>query len=288
MSGGIGKAIAHRVSVLARYARASPGWSHVLPWLALGVIRARLTGGEARLARTPDGRPRELEVRIGGQAGQEVRLDLSSQAELVGFEEIFARGIYRLDKVPFKPRVVLDCGANVGFFASLCRVAYEEARVFCWEPEAANFARLKAQPLLQSRLVALSPNAVSDSDGQLSFAGGGLGGHVTHGHESSNTQVGAIHLKPFMERFRDEPALVKIDIEGHEERLIPSLAGAWPRVCALFLETHQQRGQDGALLQLLAAEGFACELLDSHQLPNERRVFNEYFALRGSLPAGRA
>ena len=282
--GGLGKAIAYRAAVLARYARAAPGLAHSARWLAVGAIRARLTGGEACLPPAGDGKPIELEIRVGKQSEDKVRLDLSSMAELDGFEEIFVRRIYQLDKLPFQPSVILDCGANVGFFASLCRAAYSDARVFCWEPEQGNFSRLKAQPLLQSELVVLSPDAVSDADGQLSFSGGGLGGRVTGEKEVAETRVGAIYLGPLLSQFREEPTLVKIDIEGHEERLIPSLAGAWPRVCALFLETHQEPGRDAVLIECLSQEGFRCELQATHGLPGEKRIFNEYFALR-ELPS---
>lgn len=278
--GGLGKAVAYRLGVIARYAESAPGLAAIPQWLALGAIRARLTGGEACLPRAADGRAREFDIRVGAHPGHKVRLDLSSLAEFDGFEEIYVRRIYRLAGIPFRPRVVLDCGANVGYFASLCRMAFADARIFCWEPEPGNFARLTGQPLLQSELVSLSPDAVSDAEGHLPFAGGGLGGRVTGAGEAAGMQVGAVDLRARMLPLRDEPTLVKIDIEGHEERLIPSLAGAWPRVCALFLETHQEPGKDAVLLKLLSDDGFRCQLQGTHGLPGEKRIFNEYFAVR--------
>lgn len=279
-AGNLGRALATRVSVIARYLRAAPVLAAVPGWLALGAIRARLTGGDACLSLAAGGAPREFSIRVGEQPGHSVQLDLSSMAELDGFEEIFVRRIYRFDGIPFRPSVVLDCGANIGLFSSLCRMAFEDAKISCWEPESGNFSRLKKQPLLQSELVTLSPNAVSDAEGLLPFSGAGLGGRVTDENEAGGSQVGATHLRPVLLQLRDEPTLVKIDIEGHEERLIPSLAGAWPQVCALFLETHQEPGKDAVLLKLLSDEGFQCELQGTHDLPNERRIFNEYLAVR--------
>lgn len=278
--GRLASAVAHRLAVIARYGSCAPSVAAAARWLVLGAIRARLTGGEARMPPARDGGAREFEIQVGKEAGHRVRLDLSSLAELDGFEEIFVQRIYRLGNLPFRPSVVLDCGANVGFFASLCRITFGDARIFCWEPESRNFARLKAQPLLHSDRVVLSLDAVSDAEGELPFAGAGLGGRVTDEKESAGRRVRAIHLRPLLSRLRDEPTLVKIDIEGHEERLIPSLAGAWPRVCALFLETHQEPGKDAVLLKNLSDEGFHWELQGSHDLQNDRRIFNEYFAVR--------
>lgn len=282
--GRFASALTDRLAVMARYACASPDIAATTRWLKLGAIRARLTGGEARMLPAKDGGAREFEIRVGAQAAHKVRLDLSSLAELDGFEEIFVRRIYRFDSLPFQPAVVVDCGANVGFFASLCRIAFAEAKIFCWEPESGNYARLKAQPLLQSDRVVFSPDAVSDAEGLLPFAGGGLGGRVTGEHESAEARVRAVHLAPWLSQLRDEPTLVKIDIEGHEERLIPSLAGAWPRTCSLFLETHQEPGGDARLLKSLADEGFEWELQGTHDLPNDNRLFNEYFAVRRARP----
>jgi FkbM family methyltransferase len=278
--GRIARAVTHRLAVIARYATSAPSAAAAPKWIALGAVRARLTGGEARMAGSGDGKPREFDIQIGAESAHKVRLDLSSLAELDGFEEIFVRRIYRLDGLPFRPHVVLDCGANVGFFASLCRMAFNDARIYCWEPEVGNFERLKVQPLLQSGQVVFSSDAVSDGEGKLPFAGGGLGGRVMEEAEAADRHVESFHLAPWLQQFRDEPTLIKIDIEGHEERLIPSLADAWPRNCALFLETHQERGQDAALLKNLAERGFDCKLQGSHDLPGDRRVFNEYFAVR--------
>lgn len=276
----IGKATAHRLGVIARYWRSAPSLTVAGRWLFLGAIRARLTGGEARMSGTGDGKASDFHIQVGKEAAHQIRLDLCSLAELDSFEEVFVRGIYQLGKLPFQPTLVLDCGANIGLFASLCRMKFEYARIFCWEPEPGNFAQLKAQPLLQSSLVAWSQEAVSDADGQLLFIGDGLGGRIADENELSNQRVRAINLRSWMSKLPDEPTLIKIDIEGHEERVIPSLAGAWPRLCALFLETHQEPGKDAILLQSLSDEGFQWELLESHEQPHRNKMLNEYFAVR--------
>ncbi len=274
-----GKAIAHRLGVIARYCRSAPSLAAAGKWLYLGMIRARLTGGEARVSRR-EGDTGDFHIQVGKNAAHQVRLDLGSLAELDSFEEIFVHGIYRLGKLPFRPSLVLDCGANIGLFASLCRMAFADARIFCWEPERANYARLGAQPLLQSSLVVAFQEAVSDCDAELPFSGSGLGGRIAAAGETAGERVRAIDLRSWLSRQPGEPTLVKIDIEGHEQRLIPSLAGAWPPDCALFLETHQEPGKDADILKCLSDEGFRWELLESSGPQNDQRMLNEYFAVR--------
>jgi len=276
------KAVAHRSVVVARYAAGAPGAASMGEWLALGAIRARLTGGEARLQQRADGTAREFSVRVGKDAKHRVILDLSSMAELDGFEEIFVRRIYDLAKLPFRPSLVADCGANIGLFASLCRMAWPEASLCCWEPEPRNFARLSRQPLLQAERCELNAAAVFDRDGELSFSGSGLGGHVVEDGMPAASRVRAVDFSAWLAGKRSERALVKIDIEGYEERLVPSLAGTWPDTCALFMETHQEEGKDRPILDALRSEGFRWERLGTHDLPGDRRMFNEYYAVRGA------
>lgn len=278
--GRLASALTQRIEVLVRYASAAPSLRAMASWMRLGAIRARLTGGEARLPPRQDAGARDALIPIGPLPQHRVRIDLSSLAELDGFEEIFVRRIYRLGELPFRPELIVDCGSNIGLFASLCRVTFPEARIFCWEPEPGNFARLKAQPLLQSDLVAVSPEAVSDADGWVSLLGGGLGGRVVENSDDGAQRVRARHLRPWLLQQRGKASLIKIDIEGHEERLIPSLAGAWPERCALFMETHQEAGKDAAILACLAGEGFQWVLQGTHAIPKDTRRFNEYFAAR--------
>jgi hypothetical protein len=70
-----------------------------------------------------------------------------------------------------------------------------------------------------------------------------------------------------------------MDIEGHENAVLPTLRGSWQAPCAVFLETHAPRGADDDLIGQLHADGFRVELLRSHSLPRDERVFKEYLAL---------
>ena len=71
--------------------------------------------------------------------------------------------------------------------------------------------------------------------------------------------------------------LWKIDVEGHENTLLPHMAGAWEKPCALFLETHEPRGGDRQVIDSLKQEGFKTTVLNEHALFGDPRVFKEYY-----------
>jgi FkbM family methyltransferase len=274
--GRLRRAWSSRVAVLRAYARCAPDWSSLPAWLRLGAIRARLFGGEARLAPRSFGERRDLAVRIGGRSDETVIVDLTSDAELEAFDEIFAKRVYPVERVALQPGTIIDCGANVGYFAALCRTRWPKARIVCFEPERANFSRLARQPILQSGLIECIETAASVLDGEVAFCGDGIGGAIAGPGTAAVRRVNAISLGRWLRENCQNAALIKIDIEGHEEELMPSLTTAWPKPCALFLETHAQDGGDARLLSVLGDAGFSSELLRTHRLPRDPRVFKEY------------
>jgi hypothetical protein len=76
------------------------------------------------------------------------------------------------------------------------------------------------------------------------------------------------------------PLLMKMDIEGHERRVLHALQGHWVSPCVLLLETHQEGGNDAEIMDNLASAGFYIEHLRTHSLCNDMRVFKEYMCRR--------
>ena len=268
--------VRNRLHTLWRYAAAAPNLSSLPAWLTLAALRSRLFGGSSTRRPRTDGQPRNLGVPIGRNGGEEVMVDLSSSAELDAFEEVFIDRIYPLSNLERPPAMILDCGANVGFFASLCRVCFPGARIVCWEPEPRNFTRLVSQPMLRSEYVQCHQLAVSDSEGQAFLAGQGVGGRIVSAKRGDEHQVETCNLAKWMKEKLELPALVKIDIEGHEFSVVETLSDAWKRPCTLFLETHANCGKDEELIAGLASAGFRMRLLRVHSLGGDSRVFKEY------------
>ena len=256
-----------RVSGIFRALSRSPSPGKALPWLLAGAVRTRTLPRRAG---------QRMEIFLGTQWGESVLLDLGSQQEIDVFGEVLIDRNYPLERLNFLPEVIADCGANIGFFSALARLRFPETPIFAWEPDEKNFKRSSEQPILQSELVVLRMAAVSDRNGFVDLSGSGHGCTV---HNSDDAQVPCMDFAAWWREHSIPGALLKMDIEGHEKAILPSLKGVWKAPCAVFLETHAAGGKDQDVLAVLESDGFRIDLLRQHSLPGDPRVFKEYFAL---------
>lgn len=63
---------------------------------------------------------------------------------------------YRIKTLDFQPEVVIDIGANVGFFTRFARITFPDAKIVAVEPDADNFMVLKACTSGLSKMVLLN------------------------------------------------------------------------------------------------------------------------------------
>jgi FkbM family methyltransferase len=256
---------------LAVYLSRAPGMTAIWPWLQVGLVQTRICDGK---------KIGEIRVPLGRKKDAEIRLDLASPQQRDVFQEVLVERNYPLEKIPFVPDLVVDCGANIGLFSALAAVRFPKAKIVAWEAQQENFAALQNQPVLQSPRVQLVHAAVSDHNGEGFFRGEGAGGRLEIGSaQGGGTKVKILDLREWWMKNKRPKVLWKIDVEGHENTLLPHMAGAWERPCALFLETHEPGGNDGDLIKTLKQDGFQTTLLNEHGLPGEERIFREYFGL---------
>lgn len=209
-----------------------------------------------------------------------VWLDLGSAQQRDAFQEVLVQKNYPLERISFVPDLVVDCGANVGFFTSKVAVCYPQAEIIAFEAQNENYAFLAKQPALQMPNVQLIHAAVSNRNGVGLFIGEGVGGRLDSNYtvtEARNVRV--TDLGEWWSRKRRPRVLWKIDVEGHENILIPHLSGSWYGPCAVFLETHASEGGDKKIMDVLKKEGFMISLLNEHRLCGDERVFREYLCL---------
>jgi len=262
-------ALVGRLSLLRKYLGCSPSWACCLPWLLAGLVKVRVLPGQ---------KVGMLELALAADKTQRITLDASSPAEIDVFDEVMVSRIYPFDRLPFIPSLVADCGANIGYFSSLARVAFPNAEIFAWEPDARNFRRLAEQPILRNAATTLANQAVSDCRGRVSLTGTGHGCEI-QGTLTGNEGVECVDFSAWWREHVMSHALLKMDIEGHETTVLPTLRGSWKAPCAVFLETHAPRGADGELIGQLESDGFRIEKLRAHSLPDDDRVFQEYLAV---------
>ena len=184
------------------------------------------------------------------------------------FLEIFLFGIYRRAEPDIRrARVILDIGANVGFFALHASSLNPEAVIHSFEPFPKNVEQMKKNLRLnENRQVHVHPEAVTDQAGILTlyFTPGYDASCSLHGVKEHSCSVTALAVN---ELFRtcgmDDCDLLKMDCEGSE---LPIVQAAAPemltRVRAIIMEYHSAADVE-PLRGALSRAGFRCEILAS-------------------------
>lgn len=225
-----------------------------------------------------------LRLRARRMDGYEVAVNPSDSGHTCVIEEFFVPPVAcELSLVEFDPPVIIDCGAHIGLFTLLARRRFPSAAITAFEPNPDNLEWLR-ENLRVNRVsgVDVVAAAVSTSPGRAAFqftAGQSESGRLVEpGSEPAGMNAGIdvtlVDLPAFVRTLAAASLLLKLDIEGAEERLIPALVPALPRRCAIFFETH--RGEAGweVARGALVADGFSVRVL------GERDVFRDGFAVR--------
>jgi FkbM family methyltransferase len=147
--------------------------------------------------------------------------------------------------------VYVDVGANNGFFYSL-QVARRRpgARVFAFEPDPRILPHLErnVQRNGLANQIEIVAQAVSDTTGRLRLTDGlGASGYLLGREDPSpGIEVDVTSLDSFAEqRGLDRIDLIKVDIEGHEERMLHGCRGVLaefgPTLVLELLDQHLKR-----------------------------------------------
>jgi len=155
--------------------------------------------------------------------------------------------------------IILDCGANIGISVLNYKRKHPEAKIVAFEPDPAVFPTLKGN---------LSRNGINDVElvqaavwvrkGQVSFFLEGADGSriLPEGNGKESVRVDSIDLADYITGPVD---LIKMDIEGAEFDVIPSIKGRLHLVKNLVVECHLDHGmveRFSSMLSVLAGSGF--------------------------------
>ncbi len=254
MTGNFLHRLRHRWAVARRFSRAACGWRDIGPLFLAGIARQRPFAGNSAYARLGRMGGPIVKPRVAG--GSRLALDLRDATDLMIFEEIFLDGIYPLDSVPFAPDVVVDCGACAGFFTLLVHARHAASQFHLFEPNPVNLTRLRHNLALNAIDATVHAAAVGIAAGTARFCGEGFGGHLAGRDTAKSIEVVVVDLARFLRETRPQRLLLKIDIEGAEATLLPTLESVLPPTTALFLETHQPEAVWRGYLQPLLNAGF--------------------------------
>lgn len=249
-----------RWSTMRAFAATGRSWGDGWALAVAGFARHRPFGDNSPYARAGRALFRSVTPRIAPAAGLRMRLDLTDLVDPMLYEEIFVDGIYPLERVPFVPDLVIDCGACHGMFTLLARARFPASRIIAFEPEPANFLRLQANLSLNVPGIEAVQAAVGVQDGRLRFTGTGFGGHLLAGNEGG-IEVEVRSLPALLGTTRSRRLVLKIDIEGAERELFPALAGCLPPQTAIFLETHHDEATCASYLRPCLDAGFRHEII---------------------------
>ena len=185
-------------------------------------------------------------------------------------DEIYYKGLPQ-DKISNSP-VIIDVGANVGYFSLFSLMRYPKARVFSFEPMPMNFELLKKY---------------RDENKNLDFnptnrAMSGERGHITLQYDASDsfttsasifdTSIGSDTLEVetvtledvINENQLDKVDLLKLDCEGSEYSILYGASDdVLAKVSALTIETHLGKGDKenrDDLVKFIQQKGFSTKV----------------------------
>ena len=146
--------------------------------------------------------------------------------------------------------VIFDIGAHIGYYTLLLAELFPRSKIYAFEPHPENFERLRANVSMNSMLgrVQLLRTAVSDREGKVRFHKGptNWSGGLDPNHRGGT--IGSVEVMSsridslVFEELRVAPQLIKIDVEGYEEKVLyggqQTLSMAKP---VLVIECHSEK-----------------------------------------------
>lgn len=172
---------------------------------------------------------------------------LYSYHDLQTVNEIFCRGDYFADT---STKVVVDIGSNIGISALYFLTRNPNCKVFLFEPISQNIERLKANLKGFEKRYELKAVAVADFSGEACFLKEDTGryGGITNNPTPQTIKVTCLHINQILENIasKDKIDILKIDIEGMEERVLNSIdKEILKKVGTIYVETETALTLDG-------------------------------------------
>lgn len=206
-----------------------------------------------------------------------IELNPSDLGHLISFQEVILENCYDLKLLPFNPELILDCGAHIGLFSILAAHTYPTSKIISFEPNPKNINCIRRQLEINSLPISLIESAVSTQEGESWFQSeySNTGTLLKHLDKPANSYlVKTLDLPRLIGNLNISTLLLKLDIEGEENLLLPKLIPQLPPKCAIFFESHH--GETGWLeiQQLLTMANFQVQQIRC------RYPYADGFALR--------
>lgn len=177
------------------------------------------------------------------------------------FKEIYIDECYDLDSK--KPKILIDCGANIGLCSLYWANKFPDSTIFAIEadPQVAKILQGNLE-INNVKNVTIINKAAWINDGHIEFSLGPIdGGAISKSRASSSVKVACFNFALWVDSFEVIDYL-KIDIEGAEKDVVPSLTNeTLQKVGRAFVEYHQpanELSKIGKIISHLEDAGFSC------------------------------
>jgi len=206
-----------------------------------------------------------------------------SNTYLSSLNEIFIDEIYKFDSNASSP-IIIDCGANIGLSTLYFRQLHPTSIVYCFEPDpnlfdclVFNIKSIDTKPIQVNAI----NKAISINNGKTLFHfEGGHSGMLVSKIKHNVSKVETVRLKDFLSEF-NKVDFLKIDIEGHENVVLPDIQEELSKVDKIFIEYHSFLGKEqelSNLLEIIETAGFRYYLKEAYNKKHpfiQREIFLE-------------
>ena len=206
----------------------------------LARYKAGVAGG---IGEEYDGQAKALAYRIRYLSRERTIYLRTYTGDIRMFYEVFWERAYWLPSaILVMPIVIVDAGANIGMAALYFSIIYPQARIYCIEPDAHNFKLLRENLAPEGERCVLIEAALYDRDGEVGLIRERMAynSKVDEGADR-RVVVPAVTMEVLLDRFQlSRIDLLKIDIEGAEDKLFSAPTAWLEKVNTILIEVHSE------------------------------------------------
>lgn len=178
-------------------------------------------------------------------------------SDILTFRQVFFDEEYQIENIN-EPKVIIDCGANIGLSAVYFKNKYPNSTIIAVEPEHSNYELLVRNTVKYDNIHCLE-GGIWNKSTNLEIKDIGLGNWgfiIEESDIETNNSIKAYTIDDILTKFQIEQIdILKIDIEGSEKELFSTNFNHWlPKTRIIVIELHDRLkvGCSKALFNALA------------------------------------